>query len=66
MDYINTKHRAENFDTDPDDDDAGSIDKEMHDYDDVKKETPFHITMVIEVNTVHCPAPHIMVCYDRV
>ena len=54
LDYINTKHRAENFDDDNNDaSGTENADHELYDgidiEDDGKKETPFHIKMVVEV-----------------
>ena len=56
QDYIKTKRRAENFDDEDDNDDGNEDRKDADDYhngipleEDEKKETPFHIKMVVEV-----------------
>ena len=56
QDYIKTKRRSENFDDEDDNDDGDEDRKDVDDYhnaipleEDEKKETPFHIKMVVEV-----------------
>ena len=58
LDYINTKHTAENFDDEGVHETGNkAVDEELHDgipmNDDIKKEAPFHIKMVLEVKFSH-------------